>query len=740
MFKKILSLFAILFIISAIAAPVYADQTVFGPEDLTIGILHVHLSSHPFSVDDPSDGVLTIVKNTPDKEIRGGFCFINGNYIGLSDFLNGTGTIFEEDVDLLSNCRITIFLRGTPGASIKIEIKKKGVTPPPEVTLSADPATIYVGQSSTLSWTSTHADTCAIEPGIGSVDLSGSITVSPAETTTYTITATGIGGTVTANATVTIANSAPVANDQTVTLNEDETTSITLTASDPNGDTLTYQIVTGPSHGTLTGSAPNITYTPVANYNGSDAFTFRVNDGTVDSTDATVTMTVNPLNDPPVANAGPDQTGLQGNVVTLNGSGASDIDGDNLTYSWTFASVPTGSTATLSDSSIVNPSFTADVAGTYEVQLIVNDGTIDSASDTVMVNIFALPTVEISADPTTILTGESSTLTWTSTHADTCVIEPGVGNVALNGSTTVSPTETTIYTITATGAGGTTTDSVIITTSLQLALTIISPLNNANIARPDVMVQGTITNSSGFETGVTVNGIVAIVNGDQFFANHVPLQEGENTIIAIATDTAENTNTTSISVNAIPEDYIKITADMESGVPFLETTLRVEGSFAFTESLLTYTGPGLVEFLDSSADEYNVGITTEGFYDFTAEVTDSQGITYTDKVTLLVLSEAELDALLTGKWEGMREALIQSNIDGAVRSFDNFSKDAYKEVFNTLSSRLPEIAQELGDIQFIRMLNNSAEYDIRTIRNGNEYSFYLLFVKNDEGLWKIRAF
>ncbi|MBW2608362.1 MAG: hypothetical protein JRD05_12090 [Deltaproteobacteria bacterium] len=195
MFKKILSLFAILFIISAIAATVYADQTVFGPEDLTIGILHVHLSSHPFSVDDPSDGVLTIVKNTPDKKIRGGFCFINGNYIGLSDFLNGTGTIFEEDVDLLSNSRITIFLRGTPGASIKIEIKKKGVTPPPEVTLSADPATIYVGQSSTLSWTSTHADTCTIEPGIGSVDLSGSITVSPAETTTYTITATGTGGT-----------------------------------------------------------------------------------------------------------------------------------------------------------------------------------------------------------------------------------------------------------------------------------------------------------------------------------------------------------------------------------------------------------------------------------------------------------------------------------------------------------------------------------------------------------------
>jgi len=525
MSTRILSLFAILFIISAIAAPVYADQTVFGPEDLTIGNLCVHLSSNQFSVDDPSDGVLTIVKNTPDKEIWGGFCFLNGNYIGLSNFLNGTGVIFEEDVNLHSNSRITIFLTGTPGASIKVKIKKNGLILPPEVTFTADPATIYVGQSSTLSWTSTHADTCVIEPGIGSIDLNGSTTVSPTETTTYTITAIGAGGTTTVNTTITVANSAPVANDQTVTLNEDETTAITLTASDADGDALTYQIVSSPSHGALTGNASDIIYTPAANYNGSDSFSFRANDGTVDSGDATVTITVNPVNDPPVADAGPDQSALQGNVVTLNGNASRDIDGDTITYNWIFTAVPTGSTAALFDSSTVNPSFTTDVARVYEVQLVVNDGTTDSAPD-----------------------------------------------------------------------------SVTITASSLFTLTITSPLNNENITRPDVMVKGTITNDSGFETGVTVNGIVAMVDEDQFVANHVPLQEGENTITAIATDTAENTNATFIAVNAISGDYIKITADTESGVPFLETTLRVEGSFAFTESLLTYTGPGLVEFLDSSAD------------------------------------------------------------------------------------------------------------------------------------------
>jgi len=248
-----------------------------------------------------------------------------------------------------------------------------------------------------------------------------------------------------------------------VTLNEDETASIILVASDADGDALTYQIVAGPSQGTLTGSAPNINYTASENYNGNDEFTFRVNDGTVDSGDATVTITVNPVNDTPVADAGLDQTALQGGTVTLNGSGSSDLDGDTITYNWTFVSVPTGSTATLSNSSTANPTFTADLIGTYEVQLIVNDGTVNSAPDTVTVNIVALPTVEISANPETILTGESSTLTWTSTNADTCVIEPGVGSVPLNGSFSVSPTETTTYTITATNAGGTATANVTVT-------------------------------------------------------------------------------------------------------------------------------------------------------------------------------------------------------------------------------------------------------------------------------------
>src|SRR5207248_7332737 len=88
--------------------------------------------------------------------------------------------------------------------------------------------------------------------------------------------------------TVTAVNDARVVNGQSATTAEDTAKAITLTASDVDGDTLTYSIVSGPLHGSLSGTAPNVTYTPAANYNGPDSFTFNANDSTIDSNVATV--------------------------------------------------------------------------------------------------------------------------------------------------------------------------------------------------------------------------------------------------------------------------------------------------------------------------------------------------------------------------------------------------------------------------------------------------------------------
>lgn len=90
-----------------------------------------------------------------------------------------------------------------------------------------------------------------------------------------------------------------------------------------------------------------------------------------------------PPNSLPVADAGEDQSVNTGTLVSLNGSGSSDPDGNTLSYSWSFSAKPDGSYTEILISESVNPTFKPDIDGIYTVQLVVNDGTADSEPDTV---------------------------------------------------------------------------------------------------------------------------------------------------------------------------------------------------------------------------------------------------------------------------------------------------------------------------------------------------------------------
>ncbi|HEY2322159.1 MAG TPA: tandem-95 repeat protein [Thermoanaerobaculia bacterium] len=105
-------------------------------------------------------------------------------------------------------------------------------------------------------------------------------------------------------------NTPPVANNTSATTNEDNSVTVTMTATDADGDSLTFTILTPPAHGTLgaifnqTPTSAQVTYSPNANYNGSDSFTFQADDGKGGTSTGTVTITINPVNDPPTFNLG----------------------------------------------------------------------------------------------------------------------------------------------------------------------------------------------------------------------------------------------------------------------------------------------------------------------------------------------------------------------------------------------------------------------------------------------------
>ena len=149
--------------------------------------------------------------------------------------------------------------------------------------------------------------------------MSGSFTYTPAAgfggTDSFTYSATNNINASSATVTIIVgaANHPPVASNDALTTNEDTPASGTLSATDADGNALIYSIVTNGSIGSAAITNPAtgaFTYTPIANANGSDTFTFNVNDGTVDSTSATMAVTVNPVNDAPSFTRGADQAVL----------------------------------------------------------------------------------------------------------------------------------------------------------------------------------------------------------------------------------------------------------------------------------------------------------------------------------------------------------------------------------------------------------------------------------------------
>lgn len=187
---------------------------------------------------------------------------------------------------------------------------------------------------------------------------------------------------------ITTLNSPPVANagpDQTVFV----ATTVTLDgtgSTDVDGNAITYAwaLVSAPAgSGATLDSATVPRPTFVIDRPGVYVAQLVVHDGSVPSAPDTVTITTE--NSSPVANAGANQTVIAGRIVVLDGAASHDVDGDPLTFKWSFASVPAGSAAVLSDATNASPSFVLDKEGMFVVQLIVNDGAADSAPATVTI-------------------------------------------------------------------------------------------------------------------------------------------------------------------------------------------------------------------------------------------------------------------------------------------------------------------------------------------------------------------
>ncbi len=211
----------------------------------------------------------------------------------------------------------------------------------------------------------------------------------------------GFGGLATATVTVIVnqVNSAPTAQNQTTTTDEDAFKSIILNASDPENGPLNWSILTLPQNGNLTGTAPNLTYIPSLNVNGQDNFTFKVidNQGT-ESNIATISITITPVNDAPTT-AGNTYNISEDNSINIIFN-AFDIDSSTLNYT---AVAPTHGTLTGTGSNLTyTPA--ADYNGVDSFTFTAkDDANLESNTATITINIAPVNDAPVAANQTTTL-------------------------------------------------------------------------------------------------------------------------------------------------------------------------------------------------------------------------------------------------------------------------------------------------------------------------------------------------
>ena len=346
------------------------------------------------------------------------------------------------------------------------------------------------GDTLTIQSVTQGANGSVVDNGDGTLTYTPNPDWNGVDTFTYTVSDGALTDTATVTVTVTAVNDAPVAVDDLDSIAEDGSSTVDVLAndSDVEGDTLTIQSVTQGVNGSVVDNGDGtVTYTPAADWNGVDTFTYTVSDGALTDT-ATVTVTVTAVNDAPVAVDDSDGI-LEDDSSTVDVlANDSDVEGDTLTVQ----SVTQGVNGSVVDNGDGTVTYTPDPDwnGVDSFTYTVSDGALTDTA-TVTVTVTAVNDAPVAVDDSDgILEDDSSTVDVlandSDVEGDTLTIQSvtqGVnGSVVDNGDGTVTYTPTgdwngvDSYTYTVTDGAATAVGTVTIT---------VVPVNDAPVAADD---------------------------------------------------------------------------------------------------------------------------------------------------------------------------------------------------------------------------------------------------------------
>jgi len=458
--------------------------------------------------------------------------------------------------------------------------------------------------------------------------------------------------------------------------------SLLVDATDSDGDQLNYSwTANDEASGTFSGGSSSNSVTYLANVATNYTFTVTVDDGNQGSATQNIVVTVNAeQNNTPVANAGLDKTGLVvGDFVDLDGSGSTDQDAtDQITYLWTFDSIPLGTNATdtnIPNSETANSAFRADVAGDYVVRLKVTDIAGASSEDTMVITAsigsFDAAKSQLVVDATDVTTDVGS-ITVTVTPKDrnsnnlasgqSIVISSGVGTVtAPSGTTDASGSYTTTITSTATGSGTvsatvggspiTTTESVIFSpgalsitkSTLVLIPTIASASDTLTVTvtpRDENGAEGNLL-SSGQDVVIKPNPSISssggIVESNGSYQQIFVMGTQDVTFTAsVNSTTISASDTVTYSASAPSGSLSTITIDSsdnlvadDSNTRSISVVVNDSSSVAISNKLVTITSTDPSDTIDA----VNATTDTSGTARFTVKTAKAGSKTYTATIT-----------------------------------------------------------------------------------------------------------
>jgi hypothetical protein len=410
----------------------------------------------------PSEAATVMLQATPAMVAAGGTATLTWSTTNATSCVASAGWSGTQATSgsistgaLSASTSYTLTCAGAAGTTPASATAPVTVLAAPTVTLTASPANVVTGSASTLNWSSTNATSCTASAGwSGTRGTSGSLpTGALSASTSYTLTCIGGEGTTPASATVTVTvtSSAPPPNP-TVTL------AASPTSVAPGGDS------------TLTWSTANASACIASGgWSGTKAVSGNVSTGALSAT-TTYTLTCSGAIGTTPAAAGVKVTvtaGASSPTVTLAANPTSLAAGakSTLTWSTTHATSCTASGGWSGTKATSGSASTDALSATTSYTLTCSGaaGTTPAAA-TVTVSVIPKPTVTLTANPTSVTSGDASTLTWSSTNATSCTASAGwSGSKGTSGSaSTGALTAATTFTLTCSGIGGSAASSAVV--------------------------------------------------------------------------------------------------------------------------------------------------------------------------------------------------------------------------------------------------------------------------------------